>query len=444
MILEDVALFEGRMRAGILTAAKSANLAALAVLLVLGSGCVAPHPLADPDQTTFAYHQNGYSQLALSDSVRHAASTNINETDSGDSGVRQAAYQLPSGDKPNPFQPNGKKPSAPMPPERLPLPRESEPGLAKEIDGPETGLTLDQVINTTLLADPQLRAGFQAISQANGDALTASLRPNPNFEIAQTLLPLTEPFTVDREGGPPQLDVMLTFPIDWFIFGKRAAEMMAANLEVRVSEAEYADLVRVRVLEAATAFYDVLEAKALVELAELDVENFQRVEQITQAVVDGGNLPRIELSRVRLDRLQAEQGLRDARNELVAAVAALRATMGLGDADPDFDVAGSLDDIAVQEFPDVEDALAMAVENRPDITALQRKIAQANAEAESERRQAFPEVTPMIGYTRQFQEKAIGFPDANSFGLGLEMGLPIFDRNQGNRRRAASVIIQQH
>lgn len=240
------------------------------------------------------------------------------------------------------------------------------------------------------------------------------------------------------------MDVMLTFPIDWFIFGKRAAEMMAANLEVRVSEAEYADLVRVRVLEAATAFYDVLEAKALVELAELDVENFQRVEQITQAVVDGGNLPRIELSRVRLDRLQAEQGLRDARNELVAAVAALRATMGLGDADPDFDVAGSLDDIAVQEFPDVEDALAMAVENRPDITALQRKIAQANAEAESERRQAFPEVTPMIGYTRQFQEKAIGFPDANSFGLGLEMGLPIFDRNQGNRRRAASVIIQQH
>ncbi|HMP15982.1 MAG TPA: TolC family protein, partial [Gemmatales bacterium] len=60
-----------------------------------------------------------------------------------------------------------------------------------------------------------------------------------------------------------------------------------------------------------------------------------------------------------------------------------------------------------------------------------------------ERRQAYPEISPQVGYTRQFQRKAIGFPDANSFGFGVEMTLPIFDRNQGNRLRAASVTVQQ-
>jgi cobalt-zinc-cadmium efflux system outer membrane protein len=49
-----------------------------------------------------------------------------------------------------------------------------------------------------------------------------------------------------------------------------------------------------------------------------------------------------------------------------------------------------------------------------------------------------------IGYTRQFQEKAIGFPDANSFGFGLGMSLPVHNRNQGNRVRAASVLTQSN
>lgn len=302
---------------------------------------------------------------------------------------------------------------------------------------------IDQVINTVLLADPQIRAGFELINQATGDALTASLRPNPTFNIDQTLLPLTTPFTEDRQGGPPQLDVGIAYPIDWFLFGKRVAAMQAAGLGVRISEAEYADLIRQRVLEAATTYYDVLEAKALLELAQQDAANLNEVEEITQKAVDGGGRPQVELGRIRLDRLRAEQSVRDAENTLVAAKARLRALMGRDDLDPVFDLSGSLEDIGTPELPTVDESYAIATQNRPDIEALRRRIAQANATIESERRQAYPEVVPLIGYTRQFQRKAIGFPDANSFGFGVEMSLPVFDRNQGNRYRVASVAVQE-
>jgi len=42
----------------------------------------------------------------------------------------------------------------------------------------------------------------------------------------------------------------------------------------------------------------------------------------------------------------------------------------------------------------------MAIVGRPDIQALQLQIAQGRAEVDSQRREAYPEVTPMLGYTR--------------------------------------------
>jgi len=330
--------------------------------------------------------------------------------------------------------------------ELLPAPRDPPGAAVTPLVGQTAAhagtITLDEIINTTLLMDPQLRAGFENIRLADGDAITASLRPNPTFGIFKGLMPLGEPFTPQVEGGPPQLDVFLQYPVDWFLFGKRVAAMQAAGLEVRANQAEFANRVRQRVLEAAEAYYDVLEAKALVDLADQDVANFRRVEELTDRAVQTGGRPRVELNRIRLDRLQAEQEQRNAVRDLRIALANLRAVMGLRDADIAFDVAGSLDDLVPVDIPDTEEALTQAVANRPDIVALRRRVSQAVATREAERRNAYPEVAPIMMYTRQFQEKALEAPDADSVGVGLEMTVPLFDRNQGNRYRADAQTVQ--
>jgi cobalt-zinc-cadmium efflux system outer membrane protein len=306
-----------------------------------------------------------------------------------------------------------------------------------------TELTLDDVINTTLLADPKLRAGFESINEANGDALSAALAPNPKVEIIQTLLPLTRPFTPVRQGGPPQLDVWMSYPIDWFLFGKQAAELRVASLGVQAARADFADRIRLRVQEAAIAFYGLVEAQALVELARRDANSLKRLESsVARAVADGAR-PRAELSRIRLDRLRAERELRDAEKEQVQAAATLAAVMGRTEPLTGISLPQLPDEMPQMELPTREECLALAEANRPDLAALRWRAAQANAEMVSARLKAYPEITPQAGYTRQFQRRAIGFPDANSYDVGVELSLPVFDRNQGGRERTAASAVRQ-
>jgi cobalt-zinc-cadmium efflux system outer membrane protein len=306
----------------------------------------------------------------------------------------------------------------------------------------DPGLTLDQAINATLLANPKIRAGLEAINQANADLLTSSLPPNPTFYADGQLLPLTRPFTVDRQGGPPQTDYQLTFPIDWFLFGKRAAAMASAAAGVRVSEADYADLVRQKVTETATAYYDVVEAKALLDLARRDVENLRRVESALKKAVDAGGKPVVDLNRAKLETIKSEQDLREAEKTLAVAKAKLRALLGRRDRDEEFDVTGTLEGALTAQPLPVEEALALADENRPDIRSLRLQIEKAGREVHAEKTKAYPQVSPQLGYTHQFQQKAIGFPDADSWLMSVSMTLPVFDRNQGNIAKAKSTLAQ--
>lgn len=332
----------------------------------------------------------------------------------------------------DPATPGAKPPDAPV--------SEPEPTLPAPRNLP--GLTLDQVINQCLVADPKIRTGLEAINQANADALTASLKPNPTLFADIQLLPLTRPFTVTDQGGPPQQDVQVGYPIDWFLFGKRAAAMAASARGVRVSQAEYADLIRERVTDAAVAYFDLLEAKALRNLAQQDVQNFKRVEASVRKAVEAGGRAVVELNRVRLELLKREQALLDAELTVVTARAKLRARLGRSDADPAFDIAGSLD-VPLRGRPlPADEAYSLALQNRPDMAALRWKVAQAQANVDLERRKAFPEVTPNFGYTRQYQLQAIGFPDASSWSAAVTMTLPICNRNQGNRAKANSLAVQ--
>jgi len=369
------------------------------------------------------------SQPATEESERRST-TNRSHPD-----VVLARFDSPQSGAANPRQKLAQQPKPDAPKDKdepLPTPR--------PVSGP--GLTLDQAINATMLADPKIRAGLEAINQANADLLTSSLLPNPTLTADLLNVPLVHPFTVDLQGGPPQTDYMISYPIDWFLFGKRAAAMASAAAGVRVSEADYADLVRQRVTGTATGFYDVVEAKALLDLARQDLENLRRVEAAIQKAVDLGGGKVVDLNRAHLDVIKSEQELREAEKTLAAAKALLRAQMGRRDVDTDFDVSANLDAPLTAKPLQVEEALTLAEQNRPDIRSLRLQIEKAGRGVHAEKTKAYPLVSPQVGYTHQFQQKAIGFPDADSWMMSVSLGLPFFDRNQGNIAKARSIRSQ--
>jgi cobalt-zinc-cadmium efflux system outer membrane protein len=339
------------------------------------------------------------------------------------------------------------EPQSEPPPARarlLPPPDASiEAGDKSETERATSGprpFTFDEIIAACLASDPKIRAGFEGVTQASADYLTSSLLPNPSLDVSGSLLPLRA-FTVDRPGGPPQFDVGVGYKLDWLLFGKRVAAMSTASAGVRASQNDYEDLIRTRIQDAGLAVYDVMEAKGLLDMAREDLENLKQVENVTKKAVEKGGKAPLDLNRIRLDLLGRQRLVREAEAALHAAKAKLRSLIGRRDADPSFDVIAPLSVPEHSEALRSDEAYKLAEQNRPDLQALRERIAQAESGLLSERRKAFPEVSTKFGYTRQFQSSN-GSPDASCWAVDLEVGLPIFDRNQGNRLKASSILVQ--
>ncbi len=306
--------------------------------------------------------------------------------------------------------------------------------------GPQGGLTLAEAMSETLQSDPKLHAAMEEIRQAEGDFTTSSLPPNPTVQINGDYLPL-RPFTVTRPGGPPEVDVAGSWPIDWFIFGKRAAAMANAKIGVAVSNADYSDQVRQRLANTASTFYDVLEARAMLQLAEEDLANLKRVEQVTQQGVKFGGAGTIEAERIMLSVLDAQREARNRAATLTTAEAQFRAAIGRPAQMSATDASGSLEIVKPAMALSLSDAVALAEQNRPDIISLRRQVAKARSGIEVERTKARAQITPTLEYNNQFQE-AIGAPDAPAYTAELAVTVPFFDRNQGNIAKAQSVLTQ--
>ena len=116
---------------------------------------------------------------------------------------------------PEPFGPQsglGIEPLSPLPESQRPL--SGSLGVARlgDLEGPPTGLTIDQAIDRVLRINLELRAQAMEISKARADVLTAGLRGNPLIYMDSALVPYAT--FAGTAGGPTQCDVNITHPLD--------------------------------------------------------------------------------------------------------------------------------------------------------------------------------------------------------------------------------------
>src|SRR5262249_672379 len=154
-----------------------------------------------------------------------------------------------------------------------------------------------------------------------------SLPPNPTLTADAVLLPLRR-IRLDEQGGPPQTDWLLGYPIDWFLFGKRAAAIESARLGVDVSAADYADQVRQPVANVTAASDGGREGHALYALARQDLDPLSRVQTMTAERVKLGGAPAVDLDRARLAVFDARREARNREVALAAALSKFRAFLG--------------------------------------------------------------------------------------------------------------------
>ncbi len=302
-------------------------------------------------------------------------------------------------------------------------------------------LGLAQVIERSVTADPRIRAAFADVLRARADRLRASAADNPELSVSQTLNPFPgHQFTAQRTGGPPQLDLQINYSLERLLFGVRRAEIRVADRQLEASLAAYAGVARERVLAAIEAYVGALEAAELEQLARANFTQLERLEAITARRVELGSVGRVELDRVRLAVVSGKRRMLSSRADAQNAKTRLRAQLGF-EAQHPVEPAEGLE-VVTREAPALAQLQARALAQRPELREQERRLAQAQQRQLRERRAALPKLRVGLGFTRQFQEQAIGAPDANSWGAALATTLPAFDRNQGGIAEAEADLFE--
>ncbi len=307
-----------------------------------------------------------------------------------------------------------------------PLPNESQ--IVPVAQRPT--VTLPDVVRECVLNNMRLRAGEERIRLAQADYVTESLIPNCQIFADAQLLPVTS-VSFDNQAGPPQYDVLLTVPIDWFVFGKRVAAQAAAKLNVDVAQAEFADQLRREIAATVDAFYDALEADIAVKLAENDLDALKLLEKTARDRAKEAAKLGVEVRRVQLAVLDVQREVRKRRAAAETTKAKLQARIGRPADTPDFVVKGTLAVRAAAPLLSVNQAWTLAEQNRPDLIAARRAIVAADAAIVRERRKAGPQMSITTGPDYQDQMRITGFRNAWLWTVALNSTLPITDRNQG-------------
>jgi cobalt-zinc-cadmium efflux system outer membrane protein len=307
--------------------------------------------------------------------------------------------------------------------------------------GAKQHITLRMAIEMCVNNNFRVLAGSQSIGLAEAEFLTSSLIPNPNLFADYQLIPLQH-VNAENQLGPPEADVLVSIPIDWLLFGKRCAAMEAARLGIEVSNADFANTVRVQVAQTVDAFYELLMDEAYFKLSEKNLEQLTEIEKLTEDLAKNKKAGAIDVDRSKLAVHEALLERHDAELAMDLAKAKIRPFLGRTAADPDFELDGSLAVTAVVPPPKLEEAVALAEANRPDLISDRKSVDQANAALESERRKAKPKLDIQPGWSYYNQHWMNGQRNGSMFDIGISMSLPITDRNQGNIRKAQVQVVQ--
>jgi cobalt-zinc-cadmium efflux system outer membrane protein len=285
-------------------------------------------------------------------------------------------------------------------------------------------LTWDQVKDRFEMNNPTLLAGKLNIDELQAEEITAHLRPNPDLTL---LTDQVAPFSAGQPHGAfayllPSATVSYLIERDH----KRELRTQSAKKGTAIGISQQDDLERGLLFTLRSAFIQVLQARAVLQVSKENLDYYDHVLKISRDRMEAGDIAQIDLDRLELQRVQYESDVQTADVNL--RTAKIQMLMLLNDRTPieQFDVVGVFD------FNDQIDALdayrQVALDNRPDLKAAIQSV--EKAQTDYKLAQANGSTDPTVSFD-------VGRNPPIDFYFGLDVSIPlrIFDRNQGEKLR---------
>lgn len=288
----------------------------------------------------------------------------------------------------------------------------------------QKALTWQEVRDKFEAANPTLRAGQIGIDESRAQEITANLRPNPNLTVAADQI---DPFS----GGPPHgpfAYLLSTASVSqlWERQHKRGLRLESAQKATAIATSGQADLERNLLFNLRGAFVQVLQEKAILNLARENLAYYDHVLDVNRERYKAGGIAQVDLKRLELQRVQYLSDLQTA--DVGVRTAKIQLLMLLNDQTPvdQFDVIGPFE--FGEQIPPLNDVRQAALDTRPDLRAAIQSIDKAKTDYRLA--VANGSTDPTLGF-----DVGRNPPIDAYFGVNVSIPLRIFDRNQGEKRR---------
>jgi outer membrane protein, heavy metal efflux system len=291
--------------------------------------------------------------------------------------------------------------------------------------GAQTALTWEQVKQRFIAANPTLMAGQTNIDESKAQEITAYLRPNPDFTL------LTDQIQPFPTAGNPYRPFTYAFPSIAFDYlheraHKRELRLQSQKDATAIAVSQQADQERNLLFNLRTAFVQTLQAKAQLALSIDNRDYFDKEYAIFQQRYRAGDLAEVDMQRFHLERVQYEQDYENALVTLRTAKITMIMLLNARTPIDRFDVAGRFDFDA--NLPPMEHFHDIALAERPDLLAAMQTVTKAETDHKLAVANGSTDPTFSLDIGRNP-------PITAYFGVGINIPLRIFDRNQGEKMR---------
>lgn len=298
-----------------------------------------------------------------------------------------------------------------------------EPGFADE------PLSLDQCIALALARNPALAGEREALreARANYRAARAGLLPKLSASAyynrlnADRLSPLgtamtsSALYTSDAFAG-------LTASQLLFDGGRTRAGARAASSGIAASRAGVASSQAQTVYAVTQAYFGLLEAQALTQVAAEAARRQQDFERLTTAFFAAGKVTRLDVIRAQAQTLDAERTQVNASEVERLAGALLQQAIGLN-ARGAIRISGTLPGHVEQPLPETQLMEAAAAHN-PDLHRYAHQLRQARENVQAARGENYPTFSLQGGYG--YEDRNVG-GQAPLWTAGLFVNWPLFE-----------------
>lgn len=279
----------------------------------------------------------------------------------------------------------------------------------------------------------QLIAQNYETEQAKAEIITAKLFDNPELSYENLLYNHETKRFLETSKATGQYNAQISQLIK--LAGKRNKNIQLANTGVKLAEYAYFDLMRTLRYNLRSDFYKAYYAQQSAAVYQQQINSLEQLLQASEQQLKMGNIALKDIIRIKSlvynlkgEYTSLQNDIEDMETSL-KQMTNIKATTALILTVPSDDE----ENFSFEKQPYTQ-LLETAKQNRADLQLAKTQISYAENNLRLQRAMAIPDVEVSLSYDLKGS-----YPD-NYTGLGVKIPLPLFNRNQGEIKKARIAI----